>query len=485
MGGMGLASATDFSVRSKGFGLEVWTAGHGKRWWKSGRGIDMCILLRRICLLTYVPWIEGQWDLRINDVLTMYTCMRAVLLQFTLKASHASSLPPKPFSPPLLTRLTPIRPPRLPLLLAIAHARPQLQIHPRRHGKPEPLRHGPQIQCLHIEHAPQAVARIRLQVAAIAILGRLVEVVVLPDQLLELGLHVQDLFRGEVEFDERHARLFKVRQKTDLRGLEEEQRFPCSRGAPRGAAHAVDVVAWVVGGVVLDDPVDGGDVEAASGDVGAEEGALCGVAEFEEGVGAFLLLLLAVQVQHGEVDVVEEFAVVFDAGAGGEEDDVFLGGVAFEEGEEEEEAHLGGAEHVALLEPCDRAEFLLVVDVDVEGTRAEGDAGQVLDFGGLGGGEEHGLAVLVGEDLDDGFHFFFEADFEDAVGFVDDEGSKVLEDETLGVLEMVQQAARGGNDQVDALLYFLCFGAAVGAAHDDAVGLGMMCHELSCYTKDL
>lgn len=401
------------------------------------------------------------------------------------KAFQTSSPPHKPLPSPLLARLTPIRPPRLPLLLAIAHARPQLQIHPRRHGESKPLRHSPQIQRLHIEHAPQAVARVRLQIATIPILGRLVEVVVLPDQLLELGLHIQDFFRGEVEFHQGHARLFQVRQKADFRGLQEEQGFAGSRGAPCGAPYAVDVVARVVGGVVLDDPVDGGDVEAAGGDVGAEEGPLGGVAEFEEGVGAFLLLLLAVQVQHGEVDVVEQFAVVFDAGAGGEEDDVLFGGVAFEEGEEEEEAHLGRARHVALLETCDCAEFFLVVDVDVERTWAEGDAGEVLDFGGLGGGEEHGLPFLVGEDLDDGFHLFFEADFEDAIGFVDDKGTEVLEDETLGVLEVVEQAAWCGDDQVDALLYFLCFGAAVCAAHDDAVGLGMMCHEFSCYTKDL
>ena len=138
-----------------------------------------------------------------------------------------------------------------------------------------------------------------------------------------------------------------------------------------------------------------------------------------------------------------------------------------------------------MLEPGDCAEFLLVVNVDVERAWAEGDAGEVLDFGGLRGGEEHGLAVLVGEDLDDGLHFFFEADFEDAIGFVDDEGAEVLEDETLGVLKVVQEAPWGSDDQVDALLYFLCFGSAVGAAHDDAVCLGVVCHELSCYTKDL
>ena len=56
----------------------------------------------------------------------------------------------------------------------------------------------------------------------------------------------------------------------------------------------MDVVFWVVRGVVLQDPIHGRDVQTAGGDVGAEEGACGGVDEFEEGRGAFLLLLLAV-----------------------------------------------------------------------------------------------------------------------------------------------------------------------------------------------
>ena len=55
----------------------------------------------------------------------------------------------------------------------------------------------------------------------------------------------------------------------------------------------MDVFAGVVRGVELDDPVDRGDVETAGRDVGAAEDALGGVAEFEKGVGALLLLLLA------------------------------------------------------------------------------------------------------------------------------------------------------------------------------------------------
>ena len=94
-------------------------------------------------------------------------------------------------------------------------------------------------------------------------------------------------------------------QESDFAGLEEQEAAAFGVGTPRGAAYPVDVVFGVVGWVVLQDPVDGGDVEPAGGDVGAEEGACRGVDELEEGGGAFLLLLFAVEGEVGEVDVVE------------------------------------------------------------------------------------------------------------------------------------------------------------------------------------
>ena len=62
---------------------------------------------------------------------------------------------------------------------------------------------------------------------------------------------------------------------------------------------------------------------------------------------------------------VETHTVVFHAGAAGEENDDFLAGVAFEEGEEEEEAHIARTQHVALLQPIDCAVLLFVIDIDV------------------------------------------------------------------------------------------------------------------------
>jgi hypothetical protein len=55
----------------------------------------------------------------------------------------------------------------------------------------------------------------------------------------------------------------------------------------------VNVIARIIGRVELDDPVDLGDIESTSGDVGTEKVAGRSVAKLEEGVGSLLLLLLA------------------------------------------------------------------------------------------------------------------------------------------------------------------------------------------------
>lgn len=129
--------------------------------------------------------------------------------------------------------------------------------------------------------------------------------------------------------------------------------------------------------------------------------------------------------------------------------------------------------------------FLAVVNVDVQRTRTQRYPCQILDLGRLGSGEEHGLAVLGGQDLDDLAHFVFETDFEDAVCFVDDEGLEVLENEALGVLEVIEETAGGCDEEIDTLGELFGFSAAVGASDDDTVRLGVVGHEFSGDTKDL
>ena len=101
------------------------------------------------------------------------------------------------------------------------HARAKLDIDPWRHRKPESLRHLDQIKPTDIEHAAQAMTRISLQITLISVLGGLVEVVIGADELLELGLNVDDFFGGEVEFDEWHPCFFQVLEESNFARLEE------------------------------------------------------------------------------------------------------------------------------------------------------------------------------------------------------------------------------------------------------------------------
>ncbi len=104
------------------------------------------------------------------------------------------------------------------------------------------------------------------------------------------------------------------------------------------------------------------------------------VAELEEGVGALLLLLLAMEIEDGEINVVEQLGVVLDGVTAAEEDNNLLLLVLhrLEEREEQDETLVGLAKNVALLQALNSAELLLLVDVDVEGARAQRDASKIL-----------------------------------------------------------------------------------------------------------
>ena len=404
----------------------------------------------------------------------------------------------------VLLRLATIRSPALGLLLVARHAGGEGDVYPGRSGEAKGLfcmlvtvitkerkRHKKtylgnldQVKLMDIKHGPQAVRSIRMKIRPIPVLSGLVKVIVLANQLLQLALDIQDLALGEVVFHHRDLGGLEMGEETQLVRLEEQQRAALGVVTTRGTTDAVDVVAGIIGRVELDDPVDSGDVETTSRNVRADEGALGGVAELEEGVGALLLLLLAVEIENLEVDVLEELGVVLDGVAGGEEDDDLLLLHLLEEGEEEKETLVGVDYDVALIQTLDCAELLLLVDVHVQGTGTERDTREILDFGGLCGGEEHGLTVLLGQDLDDLAHLVLETDLENAVGLVDDERAHVLEDEG-GVLQMIEQATGGGDEQVDALAQLLGLGATVGTADDDAVCLGVVLHELAGDAEDL
>jgi hypothetical protein len=159
----------------------------------------------------------------------------------------------------------------------------------------------------------------------------LVEVVVLADELLQLGLHVDNLGGWELELNDGHASLLQMLQEADLGGLEEHQTATLAIGTTGGTSDTVNVVTGIIRRIELDDPVDGGDIQTTSSNVGTDQGTLLGIAELEESVGALLLLLLSVKLENGEINVVQQLGVVLDTGAAGEEDNNLLLEVTLEE----------------------------------------------------------------------------------------------------------------------------------------------------------
>lgn len=104
---------------------------------------------------------------------------------------------------------------------------------------------------MNVEDRAETVGGVRLQVGPVAVLGALVQVVVLRDQLLELRLHVDDLLGRKVELDDGHAGFLQVRKEPDLGGLEEHEGPAFAVGASCSSTNAMDVVSWVIRRVAI------------------------------------------------------------------------------------------------------------------------------------------------------------------------------------------------------------------------------------------
>ena len=100
--------------------------------------------------------------------------------------------------------LATIRSPSLGLLIP-THTGSQCQVHSRRCSKPKALGHLHQIQLMDIKDSSQTVARISLQITPVPILRTLIQIVILRNERLKLGLNIYDLFGWKVEFDDRNA----------------------------------------------------------------------------------------------------------------------------------------------------------------------------------------------------------------------------------------------------------------------------------------
>jgi hypothetical protein len=164
-----------------------------------------------------------------------------------------------------------------------------------------------------------------------------VQVVVLLHEGLELRLHVRHLALRELVLVEWDPGVLEVPQEPELFWQEKEKRPAHPRLSARCPPNTVNVLVGLVWGVVLNNPVDRWDVEPPCSHVGAQHDSTLSVAKLEKCFCALGLLLSSVNVEAGDVDVVEKFTVVLDRVARAEEDHDFLLQVSLEKRKEKQE----------------------------------------------------------------------------------------------------------------------------------------------------
>src|SRR3569623_2105600 len=266
-----------------------------------------------------------------------------------------------------------------------------------------------------------------------------------------------------VAFDDRDVLLRQLDDRapvTALVDLDERHRHAGGAGA-RGAADTVDVGLGDLGDVEVDDVRDFVDVDAARRDVGRDEDAR--PARLEVGERAFAGALALVAVDRGRADALL-LEVLGDAVR------AVLGAR-----EHEDALHAGVAEHVdeqcVLVGLLDEVDFL----IDALGGRrrrrdrdrlrlVEQAIGEVLRLARHRRRVEQRLVALR-QHRDDALDVVDEAHVEHAIRFVEHEHLELLEiDEAL--VREVEQAARRGDEDVDAALELLLLRMLADAAED-------------------
>ena len=230
--------------------------------------------------------------------------------------------------------------------------------------------------------------------------------------------------------------------------IERDQRIglaQTSRAA--GAADAVHIVFGMMGNVEVEDVAHFGNIEPACGDIGCHQQLRCAGTEGIQSHGSGALVHIAMQGRDVEAVARQRFVQIGDINfAVAENDGVFDLFLTDQ-----------GAQHIA-LGPILRLRShqtlgdggggcRLPLDLDPRRIVQKG-FGQALDFRRHGGREKQGLTGKRHQ-LADAFDIGNEAHIQHAVGFVDHQNFNAGQ-EQFAALEMVEQAARRGNQHIDA-----------------------------------
>ena len=229
-----------------------------------------------------------------------------------------------------------------------------------------------------------------------------------------------------------------------------------------GAADAVHIVFGLHRQVEVDGVADALHVDAARGHVGGHQHADLAALQLGQGAGALALVHVAVQGGRGEPLFGQAVGQVIGAALGRREDDGLV------------QADI--AQHVVqqlhLVRGVVRVQqalrdvgvlFLVAGDFDALGIAHH--AGGQLGHRAVQRGREQQRLAGFRQAADDGLDVFDEAHVQHAVGFVQHQGVHGVQLDATG-LQVIQQAARGGDQHVDAARQRLQLRAVGHAAHD-------------------
>ena len=246
-----------------------------------------------------------------------------------------------------------------------------------------------------------------------------------------------------------------------LAAVAERQRDARGAGA-RGAADAMDIALGVGRQLVVDDMGHAHHVDAARGEVGGDQHAGLAAAEIVERLLPRVLRLVAVDRLGSDATILQRLGDAIGAALGaGEDNDPLERRVGQQVAEQRA---LGGGVHEvdALVDLLDGA--ALRRDLDLLGVLQDLRR-ELGDVARHGGGEQQRLALL-GDPADDATDVPDEAHVEHAVGLVDDE-ERHMRQLHVAALDQVEQAARRGDQDVDAARQGLDL-AAIAQATDDS-----------------
>ena len=167
-----------------------------------------------------------------TTAVSVYCLAKATLLSWSPMRTPAAALT-------ALSWLTAIGP--FALGFVAAHASCQADVDTRRNRESEGLGDLLQIQLVHVINRTQAVAGICVDIRAVALLGCLLEVVLLGNQPLQLRLDVADLGRREFVLDDWDLGGFEMGEESHLVWHEKEQRLADLIHASCSSTHTVNV----------------------------------------------------------------------------------------------------------------------------------------------------------------------------------------------------------------------------------------------------